>query len=82
MYEYAYTKASKSMKAVVKAILSLVFVFAAALGIALSPIHHDPMLLVVYASLAGAMFLTTVIFYMVFRKYNAQEGSSNDSTEG
>ncbi|KUJ16756.1 oligopeptide transporter [Mollisia scopiformis] len=77
MYEYAYTKAPKSMKAVVQAILSLAFAFAALLGIALSPTYHDPELLAMYASLAGAMCLTTILFYVFFRKYNAQEDSLN-----
>ena len=81
MYEYAYTKAPKTMKAVVQAVLSLAFAFAAVLGIALSPTYHDPSLVVMYASLAGAMFLTTIVFVAVFWKYNKQETELNEMME-
>lgn len=77
MYEYAYTQAPESMKAVVQAILNLAFAFASVLGIAMSPTYHDPKLLIMYASLSGALFLTTVIFYILFRKYNKQEDKIN-----
>jgi POT family proton-dependent oligopeptide transporter len=76
-YEYAYTKAPKSMKSIVQSILSLSFAGAAIIGLALSPTYHDPHLLVMYASLAGAMFLTTIIFALVFWKYNRMEKEMN-----
>jgi POT family proton-dependent oligopeptide transporter len=76
-YEYAYTKAPKSMKSIVQSILSLSFAGAAIIGLALSPTYHDPHLLVMYASLAGTMLLTTVIFALVFWKYNRTEKEMN-----
>ncbi|KAL1297995.1 hypothetical protein AAFC00_006501 [Neodothiora populina] len=72
-YEYAYTKAPKSMKSVLQSVLSLSFAAAAIIGLALSPTYHDPYLLAMYASLAGVMLLTTLIFIAVFWKYNKLE---------
>jgi POT family proton-dependent oligopeptide transporter len=42
-YEYAYTKAPRSMKSIVQSILSLSFAGAAIVGLALSPTYHDPL---------------------------------------
>jgi POT family proton-dependent oligopeptide transporter len=69
-YEYAYTKVPKSMKSIVQSIFSLSFAGAAIIDLASSPTYHDPHLLIMYASLAGVIFLTTVVFALVFWKYN------------
>ena len=81
-YEYAYTKAPKTMKSMVQAVLSLAMAGAAVLGLALTPVSHDPEVLVMYASLAGVMLLTTVLFTVAFWKYNKQEARLNDEVEG
>lgn len=81
-YEYAYTKAPKTMKSMLQAVLSLAMAGAAMLGLALTPTSHDPQVLVMYASLAGVMMLTTVLFTVTFWKYNKQEASLNDEVEG
>jgi POT family proton-dependent oligopeptide transporter len=54
------------MKSIVQSILSLSVAGAAVIGLALSSTYHDSHLLVIYASLAGVMFLTTVVFALVF----------------
>ncbi len=64
-----------------QAVLSLAFAFAAVLVIAPSPAYHDPSLMLMYASLAGAMFLTTFVFVAVFWTYNAKETEPNDLME-
>ena len=81
-YEYAYTKAPKTMKSMVQAVLSLAMAGAAVLGLALTPTSHDPEVLVMYASLAGVMMLTTVLFTLSFWKYNKQETRLNSEVEG
>ncbi len=74
-------QSAENMKAVVQAVLSLAFAFAAVLVIALSPTYHDPSLMLMYASLAGAMFLITIVFVAVFWTYNANETEPSDSME-
>jgi POT family proton-dependent oligopeptide transporter len=60
MYEYAFTKAPLSMKAVLQAFFALTAAAGSALGLALTPTYRDPYLLIMYASLAGAMFVGAV----------------------
>jgi POT family proton-dependent oligopeptide transporter len=54
------------MKSMVQAVLSLASAAAAIPGLALSPTYKDPDLLVMYACLAGAMFVTSVVFVKYF----------------
>ncbi|TIA36358.1 hypothetical protein D6C78_05493 [Aureobasidium pullulans] len=68
-YAFAYNQAPTSMKSLVQSILLLCFAVGTILGLALSPVYHDPYLLSIYASLAGVMFLITIIFAcLVLRK--------------
>jgi POT family proton-dependent oligopeptide transporter len=60
MYEYAFTEAPLSMKAVLQAFFALTAAAGSALGLALTPTYRDPYLLIMYASLAGAMFVGAV----------------------
>ncbi|KAI9762450.1 MAG: peptide transporter ptr2 [Chaenotheca gracillima] len=75
--EYAYTKAPPSMKSVVMSMFLLTNAFGSALGIALSPTAEDPKLTTTYASLGGVMFVTAVVFFLCFRKYNSAEEKLN-----
>ena len=69
-YEYAYTQAPMTMKTVVQASLLLSAAAGSAIALALTPTYKDPDLLVMFASLAGAMFIDAVVFWSIFRKYN------------
>jgi len=69
--EYAYAKAPKDMKTIVQAISLLIAGIGAALGMAISPVAEDPKLVTMYAALAGAMVVGTVIFWWRFKKYDS-----------
>jgi len=75
--EYAFTKAPPSMKSFVMSMFLLTSAFGSALGIALSPTAKDPKLVTMYASLAGVTLLVAAIFWLLFKKYNAQEEDLN-----
>ncbi|KFZ15967.1 hypothetical protein V501_02480 [Pseudogymnoascus sp. VKM F-4519 (FW-2642)] len=76
--EYAYTKAPASMKALVQSILMVTVAVGAALAFVLTPAYKDPQNVIMYASLAGVMGLTTGVFFWGLRKYNALEGEMNE----
>ncbi|GAB7321934.1 hypothetical protein MBLNU13_g03002t2 [Cladosporium sp. NU13] len=63
MYEYAFTEAPQSMKAVLQAFFALTAAAGSVLGLALTPTYRDPYLLAMYASLASAMFIGAVGVY-------------------
>jgi POT family proton-dependent oligopeptide transporter len=71
--EYAYTKAPSSMKSVISALNLLTVAVASALGIAVSRAAVDPGLVRMYASLAVVYFVTTCLFWIFCRKYDAVE---------
>jgi proton-dependent oligopeptide transporter, POT family len=66
--EYAYKKAPESMKSFVQAIFICNGAVGSLLGLALSPASRNPHLVILFASIAAAMFTTTVVFWLVFRK--------------
>jgi len=76
--EIAYSYAPKDMKAVVQAFNLLMAGLGSACAMALSPLAHDPNLVYFYASLAGGMATTTLIFWLFFR--NIQGGGFDDGT--
>jgi POT family proton-dependent oligopeptide transporter len=67
MYEYAFTEAPHSMKAVLQAFFALTAAAGSALGLASTPSYKDPRLLAMYASLAGAMLVGAVGVYAFLR---------------
>jgi POT family proton-dependent oligopeptide transporter len=69
VYEYAYDTAPPSMKSVLQAVLVGMGALASLLGLAISPLFRDPLLVVSYAVLAGLMMLTTVVYFFVFRTH-------------
>lgn len=75
--EYAYTKAPPSMKSFVQSMYLLTNAFGAALAEALTPAAYDPAILWMFVGLAGASFLTGVIFWFTFHHLNAQEEVMN-----
>nr|POF05424.1 putative peptide transporter ptr2 [Quercus suber] len=86
--EYAYNKAPKSMKSIIQAILSASIGVGMFLGLALRPVTQNPYLVYMYSALAGAMALTTVLFWCFLHKYNSidaelnQRGSADISDMG
>ncbi|KAJ6597790.1 POT family-domain-containing protein [Mycena vulgaris] len=62
-YEYAYSEAPPSMKSLLQAVLVSMGALAVVLGLALSSLYKDPLLVISYAVLAGMMLATTVVFY-------------------
>ncbi|KAI1908922.1 peptide transporter ptr2 [Ophidiomyces ophidiicola] len=69
-YEYAYSKAPRDMKTVVQSLTQLTACVASLLGMAISPAAKDPNMVILYSCLAGAMGLSSVLFYWKFRKYD------------
>jgi POT family proton-dependent oligopeptide transporter len=67
-YEYAYAAAPPSMKSLLQAVLVGMGALAVLLGLALSPLYRDPLLVASYAVLAGAMGVTTGVYWVLFRK--------------
>lgn len=69
--EYTYTEAPANIKAVVQALQHLAAAIAAALGMTLGSVSRNPKLVVMYASLAGIMAVSSVLFWFIFAKYDA-----------
>jgi len=67
-YKYAYDTAPESMKSLVQAMLLLTAGMGAIVCLAISPTAKNPHLVVMYACIAGSMFVATVIFAKVFWK--------------
>ncbi|KAJ4356477.1 peptide transporter ptr2 [Didymosphaeria variabile] len=82
--EIAYSHAPKNMKSMIQAIFPLMAGIGSASAMGLTPITHDPNLVIFYASLAGAMAITTVVFWLVFRKHDENDAEDNTDkyTEG
>ena len=76
-YEYAFTKAPKSMKSIIQAIYALCAAAGSVIGLALNPTYKDPHLLGMYAGLAGAMFVAMVVHFAVFFRYDRRESDLN-----
>ena len=68
--EYAYDHSPKDMKVVVQAVSLLIAGGGSAIAMALTPAARDPLMVAFYGSLTGAMVLTTVVFYIIFRHYD------------
>ncbi|KAF1997058.1 peptide transporter PTR2-A [Amniculicola lignicola CBS 123094] len=71
--EYAYDHAPKDMKTIVQAISLLIAGLGSACAMGLTPVAHDPNLVIVYACLASAMAFTAGVFWWRFRKYNKHD---------
>jgi POT family proton-dependent oligopeptide transporter len=74
----AYTKAPTSMKSFIMSMFLLTTAGGAGLGAAIAPLAKDPNLTWLYTGLAGGSLIAGVIFWLIFRKYNAAEDSLND----
>ncbi|MCJ1395136.1 hypothetical protein MMC18_008017 [Xylographa bjoerkii] len=67
-YEIAYARSPKGMKAVVMSLFLFNTALATALGEVLTPVTVDPYLIWVWAGLAIALAVQTIIFYWTYRK--------------
>lgn len=65
------------MKSIVQAVLSSMSGIGALLGFALYPVAHNPHLVWMYTALAAAIGLATLVFWLSFRKYNAEDAVLN-----
>ena len=75
--EYAYQKAPSSMKSFVQAVLMGTVALGAALAIALSQTYRDPKIMIMYASLAGLLFISACVFFFIFQKLNVADKDMN-----
>jgi hypothetical protein len=79
--EYAYDHSPKAMKVVVQAIGLLVGSVGSACAMALTPVARNPYLVTFYASLAGSMAATTVIFWVLFRRHDSSSEYKEDTAD-
>ncbi|EUC45073.1 hypothetical protein COCMIDRAFT_26661 [Bipolaris oryzae ATCC 44560] len=80
--EYAETHSPKEMKVLVQSINMLITGVGSVFAMAIAEAARDPYLMIFYSSLAGAMALTTVIFYALFRNKDKEEPNLPFDTEG
>lgn len=67
-YKYAYSAAPESMKSLVQAIFLLSAGVGALICLAIAPAARNPNLVVMWACIAGTMFLATAVFAAVYWK--------------
>ena len=77
-YELAYARSPKSTKALVMAIFLFTTALSNALGEILTPAIVDPHLIWVWAGLAIALFVQTVIFYFRYRRMDQDDFMTYD----
>lgn len=68
--EFAYDHSPKDMKAIVQAVSLLVAGVGSAAAMALAEVARDPWLTYLFAALTGGMAITTILFWLLFRKYD------------
>jgi hypothetical protein len=78
--EYAYDRAPKAMKVVVQAVGLLVGGAGSACAMALTPVARDPHLVTFYGSLTVGMAVTTIVFWILFRKYDSSQTAMEVTT--
>ncbi|PSN74706.1 hypothetical protein BS50DRAFT_643157 [Corynespora cassiicola Philippines] len=69
--EYAYDHSPREMKAIVQAVSLIIAGMGSACAMGIASLARDPYLIKFYASLAGAMLLTTAVFWVLFHKYDS-----------
>lgn len=71
--EVAYSHAPEHMKVVIQAVFPLMAGIGSACAMGLTAVTYDPNFIIFYASLAGGMATTTIVFWLVFRKYDGRQ---------
>ncbi|XP_014551916.1 hypothetical protein COCVIDRAFT_30608 [Bipolaris victoriae FI3] len=79
--EYAETHSPKEMKVLVQSINMLITGVGSMFAMAIAEAARDPYLMIFYSSLAGAMALTTIVFYALFRNNDEEEQNPAFDTE-
>ncbi|KAK0550591.1 hypothetical protein OC846_003606 [Tilletia horrida] len=80
--EYAYTKAPTNMRSLVMSMFLFTSAVAGAIGNAFTPLSEDPNLVINYAVFAGLSFVAGVVFWLFFRKLDAEEEALNQLDAG
>ena len=65
------------MKSFVQSMYLLTNAFGSAIAEALTPVAKDPKILWMFTGLACASTVVAIIFFAIFRHYNAQEDEMN-----
>jgi POT family proton-dependent oligopeptide transporter len=68
--EYAYNKAPANMKSTLQAVTMFTVALGSGLGIAMSPVAHNPHLVILFSSLTAVITITTIAFGWVFWSRN------------
>ncbi|KAL5606569.1 uncharacterized protein BROUX77_003762 [Berkeleyomyces rouxiae] len=76
-FEYAYSKAPENMRSLVMSVNLFMSAFAAAVGQAFTPLSGDPLLVWNYTVVAILAFVGGVVFWVCFRKLDAEEDKWN-----
>ena len=79
--EYAETHAPKEMKVFVQAINMLITGVGSVFAMVIAAAARDPYLMIFYSGLAGAMALTTIVFYVLFRNKDKDKPQSPPDPE-
>ncbi|KAI0029761.1 PTR2-domain-containing protein [Vararia minispora EC-137] len=75
--EYAFTKAPQNMKSLVMSVFLFTSAVAAAIGEAFVTLSTDPLLVWNYGAMAVISFIGGILFWIMFRKLDAQEEELN-----
>ncbi|KMU77334.1 peptide transport protein PTR2 [Coccidioides immitis RMSCC 3703] len=75
--EYAYMKAPERLKSFVSGLFLLTNAFGSAIGLALTPVAYDPVIIWMFVGLCGASVTTAGIFWYLFHGLNKQEDKMN-----
>jgi POT family proton-dependent oligopeptide transporter len=79
--EYAEKHAPKNMEVFVQAIGMLITGIGSAIAFVIAEAARDPWLVYFYAALAVGMFITAIIFFIIFRKCDQEEPDVKDDPE-
>jgi POT family proton-dependent oligopeptide transporter len=79
--EYAEKHAPKHMEVFVQGIGMLITGIGSTIALIIAEAARDPHLVIFYASLAGGMFVTSIVFYVIFRNCDQDEPDTDNDPE-
>ena len=77
--EYSYSEAPKDMRSVVQALRQVSAGIGNALALALAQVSGNPQILWLYTSLAALMIFWAAVFWLLFKRYDRDNGELNKS---